>query len=105
MSETREQISGLRDAVADIPLSPVLTRLQEVTESLIGCHRRLAILLSVERQGKTRAYEESQETSHSARERYAEFMAVDTTAEIFRVKGEISALSEERNFLHYLLER
>lgn len=98
MSDTRLHISEFRSGVAH-----PLDRLQEVTEELIGLHRRLALLLESEVRGKAKSYMESQEPSVSGKEREGSVLMAGTTADIILLKGEIAAYTEERDYLRILV--
>lgn len=97
---TQEQLNDLRSAVTTDSLIP---QLQHVVEKLVSLHRELASLLSAEKRGKIEAWMHNNVDTIGARDRIAEFHAIDTTSEIFRVKGEISSYTEERDFLRLLI--
>lgn len=93
----REHIAAFNIAVQ----SPVdaWERLRDITRELIALHRSLAMLVAEEKEQRISAYLNAPENSVSGRERLADSTVLDVTTEIIKAKGEIAALSEERDFL------
>jgi len=70
-------------------------RLAELTRDLAAKHLQLGTLMSAEREGRLRAYEESEATSVSAADRYADLSILPLSKDIIMLKAEIKALEVE----------
>jgi hypothetical protein len=84
-------------------LSQVLSEHARISRELGDLHRELAECLVAERQAKFQAYQASSETSFAGRERTGELHSLPLTCDILRLKGEIAALTEEKEFLRLVL--
>lgn len=80
-----------------------LNRYRIISEELSQLHRELAQLVAAEVDGRIQAYLNSEETSVQARDREASAFVVGHTVEVIRLKGEVSALEEEKSYLLYIL--
>ncbi len=81
-----------------------LQRLGEVTEELQQLHRELASLLAAEKSARIAAWVESDETTVTARDRVADFNALNLTLDIIKIKGEIAAFEAEVRYLVIVVE-
>lgn len=80
-----------------------LSRLEKVTTTLSQLHRELAQVLIAERQAKVESFLGTQDLHAQARDRQADAYAVSLSVEVFKLRGEISALTEERDYLIFYL--
>lgn len=84
-------------------VSEPLSRFAEVARELMSAHRELATLLAAEHEAKVTSWFEAQEDTLKARDRIADFNAMPLTLDIIKLKGEITALREEKDWLTILL--
>lgn len=94
--------SQLEDLQAAVDTKQIWARLYELAQETIPLHRELADLVATEREGRLHAYMNSQEKSATARDQEAQYQLIGATTEIIKLKGEIAALNEERDFLKEL---
>jgi hypothetical protein len=82
------------------------SRLRTVCQLLEGLHRDYANNLIAEKRNKAEQYLNSDPgiRSHGEREAYASAHTIDFTAETLSIKGQITALEEERDFIRFALE-
>lgn len=76
-----------------------LERLEAVSSELQILHRELATTLAAEKSAKVHAWAESNEPTLGARERIADFNALDLTLDVITLRGEIAANEAERGYL------
>lgn len=85
----------------------LLKRLHEIVIELVEHHRSLALLLAAEKEGRVAAWHEAQpidgKDSVSWRDRISDFNITPLSTDIIKLKGEIAALIEERNYIQLLL--
>ncbi len=81
-----------------------VVRLRAVTMELASSHRDLAETLGAELEAKVEAYRGSESSSESGRRLDGTIHASPFTVDVFKLKGEIAALLEERFYLERLLE-
>lgn len=67
----------------------------EICAELSSSYRELAMLETQELHVRRRAWEESHETSATAREQYVRYLTTDISGEIIKLKGEIRAFEYE----------
>lgn len=89
---------------ADISFSPDWERLRTVCQLLEGLHRDYAENLVAEKRQKAAQYLAQDARSHGEREAYASAHTVEFTAETLSIKGQISALEEERDFIRFAIQ-
>lgn len=80
-----------------------LDRLAEVTAELAACHEELGELMAAETEGRIMAYEQSDESSVSARDRFADYQVLNLTTDIIRLRAKIKALTVEQTYLLALI--
>ena len=85
-------------------MSDAWQRLEALTARLAQCHRELGELLAAETEGRIRAFAESDDDSVSGRDRYAQFVVLDLTRDILKLKAEAKALEFEWKYLLTLVE-
>lgn len=90
-------------AITDAPLAGWLDRLSTLTRDLSSLHRELATVLVAELQAKDAAWFATESDTVSVRDRFASHNALNLTADIIRLKGEIESLREERSHLRLLI--
>ena len=81
-----------------------LTRLEQVSVLLRNLYREHAQCLIAEKQHKANIYLSSEARSHGEREGIASAQSVSLSTETLLLKGEISSLEEERDFLRFCIE-
>jgi hypothetical protein len=80
-----------------------IDRLADVTAELSACHLELGDLMAVETEGRIMAYEQSDESSVSARDRFADYQVLNLTTDIIRLRAKIKALTVEQTYLLALI--
>jgi hypothetical protein len=83
----------------------LLFRLSELTGELAGLHQEVAMICAQERRAKVQGFMGSEASTVTGRERDGDAMAVELTATIFELRGDIAALQEEQKLILTLLER
>jgi hypothetical protein len=73
--------------------------LADITVQLTRSHRELGELLAAEREGRIMAYQMTDETSVSAKDRAADVAVLPLSIDIIKLKCEIKALEVEWQFL------
>lgn len=68
-------------------------------KELRSCHRELAELDAAIIEGGAEAYANSPETSTTGRKRDADLLTAPNRVEVVKLRGEIAALTETRDFL------
>lgn len=81
-----------------------ISRLEQVSIQLRHLHRDYTQCLIAEKQHKANVYLGSEARSHGEREGQASAQSISLTTETLQLKGEITALEEERDFLKYCIE-
>lgn len=76
-----------------------LARFGALSLELQMAHRELATLIAAEHEAKVRTWFAADDDSVKGRDRVAEFNALDLTLDIMRLKGEIAAMREEKDWL------
>lgn len=76
-----------------------LALLRATTDELKAVRLELAELLVAERQGRIEAYHDSDEKSSTARDRYADYVVLDLSNEITKLRAQVNALCDERDLL------
>lgn len=82
-----------------------LARLERITADLASAHRELSELLAAEHEGKVRTWMASEEDTIGGRDRIAAFQVLDLSTDILKLKGEISALTAERDFMVLIVQK
>lgn len=82
-----------------------ITRLEQVSIQLRHLYREHAQCLIAEKQNKADTYLHSDARSHGEREGQASAHSISLTTETLLLKGEITALEEERDFLKFCIEQ
>lgn len=90
-------------AFLTLPREDLLGRYVAVCRELAGLHMELATVRVAERQAKVRGFHQSVRETIAARERDADLNALDITASVFELVGEVEAATQERDLLLYLL--
>ncbi len=80
----------------------LLARHHEVALQLMGLHRQLGGLLSTEREAKINGYMGTTGTD-KFRENNGGIASIEITKEVFKIRAEIAALSEERDDVRLIL--
>ena len=80
-------------------MSSPADELADLTYTLSEARRELGELLSVEREQRVRAFEESGLDSVSAADRYADAVVLDLSCDIIKLKAEIAAMETEWEYL------
>lgn len=83
---------------------PLLERYENVTAHLRDARLELAQIVTAEREQKLRGFVESSETSISAREKTAAYMAFDCTRDAIQLQAQIAVLEDERDYLKVALD-
>lgn len=97
-------------AVTDAPSASEATfahwtqRLVSVSQRLQGLHREYAACQTAVIEAKAAAYEASSAKTHGERQGIASASVAMLETEKLRVKGELDALTEERDLLTFLIE-
>ncbi len=79
--------------------SQPLARFGEVSAELQMAHRELATLLAAEHEAKVKSWFAANDDTIKGRDRVAEFNALDLTLDVIKLKGDIAALREEKDWL------
>lgn len=95
--------SDFRNLLAD-PLESLLSSLAMCVSELAGFHRELSQVLLAEKQAKAQAWMGSDETSIQGRDRAADHFALALSCDVIKLKGDIAACQEERDFLLLLID-
>lgn len=86
-----------------MPAAAALASLGDLADQLADKHRELAFVRAEEVRARVNAWQSSTETSVSGREHDMTANAVDFTAHLFEIQGEIAALTEQRDHLRLVL--
>ncbi len=76
----------------------------QAATDLANLHEELAMVWSDERRAKVEGFVRSQESSVAAREREADFHALESTTTVFEIRGQVAAMQEEIGVLKMLLD-
>jgi hypothetical protein len=76
-------------------LTQLCTRLNDITDELVGLHVELGECLKVEHTNRTTTWIEA-EGSDQTRTRLAAFHTLDLTSDIFTIKAQIAGLEADR---------
>jgi hypothetical protein len=82
----------------------LFTKLSNVTTSLADYYLQLGMLQAQEREKKVLAYHNSGARTVTDKEKDAELSALHITLEIFKVRGEINALCEDKTYIQERLK-
>lgn len=80
-----------------------LTRLEQVSIQLRHLYREWTQCLIAEKQHKANIYQSSEARSHGEREGQASALSISFSTETLLLKGEITALEEERDFIKFCI--
>lgn len=79
-------------------------RYAEVMAQLASLHEENAMVRSQEKEARVKGFVTSEGNTIKEREREADYDSLPLTLEVFRLQGEMAALTAEREFIEYLLE-
>lgn len=82
-----------------------MSRLEQVSILLRQLYREHAQTLIAEKQQKANIYLSSEAKSHGEREGLASAQAINYSTEVLLLKGQITALEEERDFIKFCVEQ
>ena len=101
-------MSNVKEKLPSLPAPSLfarrISRLEQVSIELRHLHRDHARCIEAEKRQKAALYLESDARSHGEREALASAQAVDYAVESIRLKADIAALEEERDFLKFCIE-
>lgn len=80
-----------------------LIRLEQVSIQLRHLYREWTQCLIAEKQHKANIYQSSEARSHGEREGQASAMSISFSTETLLIKGEITVLEEERDFIKFCI--
>jgi hypothetical protein len=81
-----------------------LDKLEQLSLDLAEHHRELAQLLMAEKEAKIEAFDYSDASTVRQRDHEADRLALPLTRDILKIKGEIAALTELRDYLRLVLQ-
>lgn len=103
-ASTSDVLAALADESSQL-FARRITRLEQVSILLRHLYKEHAQTLIAEKQQKANIYLSSEAKSHGEREGLASAQAINYSTEVLLLKGEITALEEERDFIKFCVEQ
>ena len=89
--------------MAEHPGDRAVHELEEVTDALAELHRELVVIEQAQARERMRVLTQDEHPNITTAKANADVATLDFTVDVIRVKGEIAALRERKDFLRDLL--